>query len=44
MKYRLITFILNLRGIGWGDRAIKPFDKWLLRLLDKEGDKLEKLL
>ena len=39
MKYRLIIFILKLRGVGWGDEAVKPFDKWLVRLLDKEGER-----
>jgi hypothetical protein len=27
--YKTVMLILNLRGIHWGDKIERPFDKWI---------------
>lgn len=32
IKARIIEWILRKRGIGWGDKCVKPLDKLLWKL------------
>lgn len=33
MKAKFILWILEKRGLRWGDRVEKPFDRFLLKLI-----------